>query len=502
VSAGRIGQPSSGRSPALKMGAAAVDCRATMRLPVSRILLFVCALLAVVPATASAAAAPKVTSVAPLTLKVGDKLTIRGKGFLAGKNRNTVIFKATAARAVFAKAQTATKTKIVVKVPAKLLSFLKVKGGQSVATRFQIRVLAKRLSQTYTPAGKSPVIAPAMTGVATAPTQTPATAAAAAAVPAAALPVLSPYEQCMARAKATPSGDQDADGMPNDVELKYGVDPCVGDSDGDGMLDGYEYDSARDLNSHNHAISGKPYPGKRPWPNPLDPTDRTDDFDGDGLTLEDEYAFWWHSGHTFPVTWYSDGTQASGGEVLAGAGNPLDLNGDHVLTDDERDADNDGLSNQVELHLRGIQYWWANDTIIQATDPRYTLRHFADLDPLVTDSDDDGVPDGDDDQDVDGYSNVEEMQLTRADDPAHPTAQETPLFVDPFNPCMPNPHAETCGRYVPVGATAWRPFTTNDTVPFSRGTPLPFTTDPAHVAPPGWQPGDDTWDGNPGLPAS
>src|SRR3954471_18145539 len=108
------------------MGTAAVDCRATMRLPVSRILLFVCALLAVVPATASAAAAaPKVTSVAPLSLKVGDTMTIRGKGFLAGKNRNTVIFKATGTRAVFAKAQTATATKIVVKVPAKLLSFLK-----------------------------------------------------------------------------------------------------------------------------------------------------------------------------------------------------------------------------------------------------------------------------------------------------------------------------------------------------------------------------------------
>src|SRR4051794_15301837 len=145
------------------MGAGAVDCRATMRLPVSRILLFACALLAVVPATASAAAAPKETSVAPLALKAGDTMTVRGKGFLAGKNRNTVIFKAIGTRAVFAKAQTATKTKIVVKVPAKLLSFLKVRNGQSVATRFQIRVLAKRLSPTYTPAGKSPVIAPATT---------------------------------------------------------------------------------------------------------------------------------------------------------------------------------------------------------------------------------------------------------------------------------------------------------------------------------------------------
>ena len=123
-----------------------------MRLPVVRLLLSVCALLAVVPAAANAATTPpKVTSVAPLKLKIGDRLTIRGKGFLAGKNRNTVLFKATGSRAVFVKAETATTTKLVVKVPAKLLAFLKVKSGQSVATTFQLRVLAKRLSPAYTP---------------------------------------------------------------------------------------------------------------------------------------------------------------------------------------------------------------------------------------------------------------------------------------------------------------------------------------------------------------
>jgi len=55
-----------------------------MRLPVARLLLLVCALLAVAPAAANAATPPKVTSVAPLKLKIGERLTIRGKGFLAG----------------------------------------------------------------------------------------------------------------------------------------------------------------------------------------------------------------------------------------------------------------------------------------------------------------------------------------------------------------------------------------------------------------------------------
>ncbi len=118
-----------------------------MRLPVARLLLPVCALLAVVPAAANAATPPKVTSVAPLKLKIGERLTIRGKGFLAGKNRNTVLFKATGARAVFVKAESATSTKLVVKVPTKLAPFLKAATG----TRFQLRVLAKRLSAAYTP---------------------------------------------------------------------------------------------------------------------------------------------------------------------------------------------------------------------------------------------------------------------------------------------------------------------------------------------------------------
>ena len=123
-----------------------------MRTTVSRILLLVCALLAVVPATAGAATTPKVTSVTPLKLKIGDRLTIKGKGFLPGKNRNTVVFKASGARAVFAKAQSATTTKLVVKVPAKLAPFLKVTGGQPAPTRFQLRVLARKLSPSYTPA--------------------------------------------------------------------------------------------------------------------------------------------------------------------------------------------------------------------------------------------------------------------------------------------------------------------------------------------------------------
>jgi hypothetical protein len=460
-----------------------------MRLPASRLLLLVCALLAVVPATASAAATPKVTSVAPLKLKIGDRLTVNGRGFLPGKNRNTVVFKATGARAVFAKAESATATKLVVKVPAKLAPFLKVSAGQPSPTRFQLRVLARKLSPSYTPAAGSPTIAPAVSATAAPVTTTPAAstpAAPAAAAPAASVPVLSAYEQCQAAAIANPAGDQDSDGMPSATERTYHLDPCIADTDGDGMVDGYEYQVALDLNNNGSAL---PYPGTGPWPRPWAATDGSEDFDGDGLTLAEEYHLWWFKGHHFPVTEYSDGLQASGGRLPVDPQHPatLDLNGSGALTDDERDADGDGLSNIVELHVRGLQSWW-NGVLHEKP---YTLRPFDELDPTVKDGDGDGVPDGADDQDADGFSNLVEMQMDRG---PTDTAHTTKYIVDPYNPCMPNPHSDTCSRYIPVGATAWRPFGTSESQA-NPGDALPFLNGPE---PGSWT--GDTWDQHPGNP--
>jgi IPT/TIG domain-containing protein len=448
-----------------------------LNVAVPRILLIVCAILVFVPRTANAATTtPKVTSVAPLKLKIGQRLTIRGKGFLKGKNRNTVIFKASGARAVFVKAESATTTKLVVKVPAKLASFLRVKAGQPTATRFQLRVLARKLSPTYTSAKGSPVIAPDAAMVSAGKS-----AAAAAAVPGATVG-LSAYEACQLAALNNPAGDQDRDGMVNSTERTFGVNPCVSDTDGDGMIDGYEYEAARDLNSHQGG-SGRPYPGTRPWPNPLDGSDAGNDFDGDGLTLGDEYRLWWYRGHHFPITEYSDGMQATDGRTAAYG--RLDISENGWLTDDERDADGDGLSNIVELHYRNSPSWWTD----VAKEKPYTLRPFATLDPTVADDDGDGVLDGADDQDVDGYSNIEEMQLTRGVPPLGPN--ETILYVSPFNPCMPNPHSDTCGRYIPAASEKWLPFADDDLL----NNPVPLTNDGSVYGG-----STDTWDGQPGNP--
>jgi hypothetical protein len=502
---------------------------AAMRPTVSRILLLVCALLAVIPATAGAATTPKVTSVAPLKLKIGERLTIRGNGFLPGKNRNTVVFKATGARAVFAKAQTATKTKLVVKVPAKLLSFLKVRSGQSVATRFRIRVLARKLSPSYTPVAGSPVIAPATaTPVATTPST--GTAAATAAAPAAgATPTPTPTP-----AAAAPAPDCDGDGTPdatdldddNDllvdtVEAAIGTDACNADTDGDAMTDGWEYKSALDLNARSCPVAGdypvpcdavRPYPAKRPYPNPRF-NDAAIDYDGDSMTAYEEFVAWSRKAAADPAwrtltnLWYSDGLQASQDTSAAAGcrgmavpapfngktdypefvrgtyGGTLDLSspdfdvytldrvgrhaGDGCLDDAERDEDGDFLTNFDEQHGPLMnREWWSG--VYQ--EPLFNVEYQG-TDWLDADTNGDGVIDGLDDQDHDDFLNVEEIvrgSMSRS--ATGDVASRTGLWVDPFNPCVPSIESRTCPTTLLLGATPYRPFkkTASDTDPTPR----------------------------------
>ena len=75
----------------------------------------------------------------------------------------------------------------------------------------------------------------------------------------------------------------------DEADLK--LDPCLADTDGDSVEDGYEYQAAVDLN-HYTGTQPLPYPGKRPYPNPLDPADGTPsgtDYDDDGLLLREEF---------------------------------------------------------------------------------------------------------------------------------------------------------------------------------------------------------------------
>ncbi len=302
---------------------------------------FVAALVALAaPATAGAATtakaakkkvkAPVVTKVSPLDVAVGETLTIRGRNFIKGRNKNTVVFKRDGARAVFAKAGIGTKKMLAIKVPASLQEFFATQAGTPQPTRFRIRVLAKTFAKKYTKNKWSPIVS-------------------------------GPRDQQVVDSK--PDGDCDGDGAKNrsdtdddndgladDIEISLGLNPCAADSDGDGELDkwefdcdrngvlnrdqtdddgdllsdevetaigsnpcvvdtdgdgvedGYEYQSAKDLNDDEYQIPNAilAYPYKTPYPNPGF-ADAEVDYDGDGIALGVEYKLWKYTGHPHAV---------------------------------------------------------------------------------------------------------------------------------------------------------------------------------------------------------
>jgi hypothetical protein len=218
--------------------------------------------------------APVVASVRPLNVAVGQTLVLRGRNFRPGVKKTTVVFKRAGAPAVFAKADRSTTKLLWITVPTALKDQMSSRGGQPVSTRFRLNVLGTRLGRTFTSLGSSPTIAPC----------------------------------------------EDGDLLGHDLEASIGTDPCVADTDGDGVTDGYEYQSAKDLNDDEdqHPNAFLPHPGKRPYPNALDKSDADKDFDGDSLTLGEEHALWrftWETSrtdaHTLTPLSYSDGEQFS-----------------------------------------------------------------------------------------------------------------------------------------------------------------------------------------------
>lgn len=140
--------------------------------------------------------------------------------------------------------------------------------------------------------------------------------------------------------------DSDNDGLVDVMELYFGTDPFNPDTDGDGLLDGYE---ARGMSCID----------------PLNP-----DSDGDGLSDGDEVLIY----GTSPCNYDTDGDGLSDGfEVFASRSlllDPLKADSDNNgVPDGLEDFDGDGLGNLDE------QFWGT--------------------DPLNPDTDGDGVNDGD-----------------------------------------------------------------------------------------------------------
>jgi hypothetical protein len=488
--------------------------------------------LAAIPALAKSPA-PVVTSIHPLKLKLGEKLTIRGRGFIKGRHKDTIVFLGAGKRVVWVKADKASTRTITVTLPKKLAVLLADKTGKQQPTRLRVRVIAHKSGRAFTKARRSPIVFPSATIQGSAPLA----------------------EACPGVSLA--NGDSDGDFLSNGLEFALGTNPCKADSDGDGVSDGYEYQAALDLNRNgNSSAIPWPYPGKRPYPNPLDGTDANTDFDGDSLTLAEEYtaSFAWLLGidptHTQLQTFvpyapnpnpnnnvmvvsYSDGDQTTnatpqGNPIGAPTGpaapcepgqnetstqSGLDVNGngtigdpgdilsfqsysfgsfvdsahtplgwmnevqkgvaDCFLGDDEKDIDGDGLSNYTETHGPLMsQSWWATFVPKAGKFP----IDYAGTSWLNRDTDGDGITDGADDQDHDGYTNIEESTplgnpkddanqarsvwtWPAADEPSYVTERHP--NVDAFNPCLPNDQSPTCPRHPVSGQDGYAPYTDN-----------------------------------------
>ena len=269
-------------------------------------------------------------------------------------------------------------------------------------------MLAARFSRGYTPLGKSPTIGPAST------TGAPGTTPAGGAIDPAATPPanLAPPDCDGDGTPDASDGDDDNDLLSDTLEVSIKTGPCNADSDDDGMRDGFEYQSAIDL---NNGVGSLPYPGKRPYPNPLN-ADGGTDYDGDGLTAAQEHALWRYVGPSALPLSYSAGLKRTTG--------PVD--------DDLRDGDADGLGNHVEFNGEMVPSWWQKKYPAE----RPYDQPYSGPSALDPDSDGDTVPDGADDQDFDGWSNVAELF-------------RGPYRVQPYNPCLPDYNSRTCSSYIP-----------------------------------------------------
>jgi hypothetical protein len=461
-----------------------------MRRIVITCLTLVAAALLVLPAAATAAtnSAPQITRVQPMRVSVGGTLKITGHRFKATRRKNTVIFRAPNGRTAFAKPRRASTRRLVVRVPASVARLLRVSSSRQLPTRLKLRVLAGKFSK-FTPRRLSPVVTSAGSGD-------------------------GGGGGGGGTVVCDSDSDHDNDLLSNSLELSIGTDPCIADTDGDQMSDGWEYYSARDLE-----IKAVPYPGKRPFTNALDPSDggapgataSAYDFDGDGLTSLEEYRSWRNTGSELDLSkgsgtdlesplGYSDGTKFSRTSVTPSApawrgpsyGLPApgyafpatyNLHGDGAWRDDERDADGDGLSNFLEsAGGPGKPSWWtgffAQEKMKADPWPKpatscgqefgsFTARPFTALDMADPDVDGDTLLDGEDDQDGDDISNVDELYeiaydldgdggftcgaITYPSKDMDPGAGVDPWGVNAFNPCAPDPFSRTCSDWKPFG---------------------------------------------------
>lgn len=304
--------------------------------------------------SASKSKLPKLTKVSPLTgVAIGTTLKLNGVNFVKGKKKLIVIFKRKGSKRTFTARGDATSTTrgsvVVPDVGSDLVKATETTTPTPQDNIYKLRPITKYgAAKSWTANSLSPRIDPALPPVGGINTSTTG--------------------DCDSDGIANGiDPDDDNDLLPDASELTIGTDVCNKDTDGDGPTDFYEYTVAYQYNGGPTL----PYPGLRPYPNPLLGGDAGYDFDGDGLTMIEEFNAWQFTGSM--SRFYSDANQ--------------DSDGDGRL-DGAEDEDADLLPNLTEL--RGF--------ILPVTG-----KHpISALNWLRRDTDGDTLCDGLDDQDHDG----------------------------------------------------------------------------------------------------
>ena len=256
-----------------------------------------------------------------MNAKVGDTITIRGRNFIRGKNKNTVVFKRDGARAVFAK-ETLGTAQADPRRGARRAA--RVPDARAQPTRVRLRVLSERFGKKFTAASKSP-------------THRAAAAAAGRRLDAPTGPDRHRHDARRrldgrpgAAGRASAPVTRTATGWPTSLENDLGLDACKADTDGDGVPDGYEYQSARDLNDDEYQEANNYLPTRasgrtrtRSTPTPTTTTTAT------ACRWTHEYRLWKalrriRAGGLLPrdatACYYSDGEQYSLSTPRGGTG--------------------------------------------------------------------------------------------------------------------------------------------------------------------------------------
>jgi hypothetical protein len=372
--------------------------------------------------SASKSKLPSITKVKPVdNVSIGMKLAVTGKNFVKGKKKLVVIFKRDGSKRSFtARGDATSTTKAVVVVPdvgGDLVRTTQTVGGP-LDNMFRLRPITKYgAAKGWTNTTISPKVV-AQSG-ATLPKDTSA------------------------------AGDCDSDGIRNGIdpdddndllvdtiELTIGTNVCLMDTDNDDASDFYEYTVAYQYNGGPTL----PYPGLRPYPNPLFAGDAGKDFDGDGLTVHGEYRAWQYTG--LMSHFYSDADQDSDNDgkldgaededmdLLPNLTELIDFQGERDLNWLKPDTDGDGLCDGLDDQDHDGPPTPIANADCTSPVPNNGPTPSGGLPPTLTaDSFPGGDPNGKIDGDDNLYSNFYEWYNSSAQ-----IGEET----DPYNPCMPS----------------------------------------------------------------